>query len=79
MCIRDRLHIVPERRQPTGSRRIWATHPPVDDRVAALREMERELQSARFSADMSADLQVPHRGLTREGSYALAGKRTVAG
>ena len=46
---RDEFHILPDRPQPTGIRRIWATHPPVLDRAARLQDMERDLQSARLS------------------------------
>jgi heat shock protein HtpX len=45
---RDGFHILPDRPQPTGMRRIWATHPPVLARTARLEVMERELQRARL-------------------------------
>ena len=52
---RDEYHILPDRPQPTGLGRVWATHPTVPARTAALGEMEGELQQARLRAEVSAD------------------------
>jgi len=51
---RDEFHIIPDRRQPIGIRRIWATHPTVRTRTARLEHMERELQHARLRPEISA-------------------------
>lgn len=45
---RDPLHLLPAvQREPRGLRRLWATHPRLDKRVAQLERMESALQSAR--------------------------------
>ena len=45
---RNQFHVIPvEKREPGGLRRIWASHPPLEERLDALHEMERTLQSAR--------------------------------
>lgn len=40
----DVLHVVPAR-PATGIRRLWATHPPLDDRIARLERLEARLQA----------------------------------
>lgn len=45
---RNQFHVIPvEKREPGGLRGIWASHPPLQERLEALHEMERSLQSAR--------------------------------
>jgi heat shock protein HtpX len=43
----DVLHLLPVR-EATGLARLWATHPPLRRRVAALQEMERHMADRRF-------------------------------
>lgn len=45
----DELHILPDRPQPTGAGRIWATHPQIRARIARLEQLERDLQRARLA------------------------------
>ena len=45
---RNQFHVIPvERAEPGGLRRIWASHPPLAERLEALHAIERNLQGAR--------------------------------
>ncbi len=41
-----RSYVLPAR-EPSGLRRLWATHPRLERRIERLDEMERQLQAAR--------------------------------
>jgi heat shock protein HtpX len=47
LAARDPFYLLPAGPEPTGWRRVWATHPPLTVRLEQLERMERTLQSAR--------------------------------
>jgi heat shock protein HtpX len=47
LAARDPFYLLPAGPEPTGWRRLWATHPPLPQRLEQLERMEASLQAAR--------------------------------
>lgn len=54
---RNQFHVIPvEKRERGGLRRVWASHPRLQDRLDALGRMERELQTVRGTAPRALEV-----------------------
>ena len=69
---RNHFHVLPaEKREPSGLRRLWASHPRMEERLAQLDEMERTLQRTRGPGDLI--LEEPRPRPPRSQSAAASG------
>lgn len=77
---RNHFHVLPaEKREPRGLRRLWASHPRMEDRLAQLDEMEETLQRTRGPGELILEEPRPQPPRSRSAAASGGSSRAARG